>query len=166
MKILGADEPVVHGVYFFPNDITLFGEEFKASFSNDDKFMVMFTFDSDTQEFPALVVDVLDYIKETDIPCASYLDILTFDNHGIQLGVLTINSKKIDIRQVIPIINKSLDESFTYNEWLENPSRPSVVADSDMTAYYIVHMMKLFLHCEVKPSPMDNYGNKANPLRA
>lgn len=164
MKILDKNGPIVHVLHFFPQDITAYANAFKANFSNDKKFVVMFTWVAGTQEFPAIVVDVLDYIKDVDNPQSAFVDILTFNNHGLQLAVLSINSTKIDIQQIIPIINKTLDDKFTYTEWLDNPSRPSIVADSETTADYIIHMMNMLLHCNIEPRPIESYGNQENPL--
>ena len=164
MKILDKDEPIVHVLHFFPEDASLFANQLYLNICEDSKFNVMFTFVADTQEFPAMVVDVLDYIKSNCKNGSACLDILTFDNHGIQLGSLAIDSNLVDIRKIVPVINKSIDDVFTYHDWLENPSRPSIVADSDMNATYIIHMMKVFLNCNIEPRPISKYGNKKNPL--
>ena len=164
MKVLGADEPIVHVLYFFPDDISLFSNEVCANITDDSLFNVLFTFVADSQEFPALVVDVLDYIKVNCDVGSAYLNILTFNNSGIQFCMLNIDSRLVSIRQIIPIINKSIDDSFTYHEWLENPSRPSIVSDSEMNAEYVIHMMKMFLNCDIEQRPTNNYGKQKNPL--
>lgn len=131
---------------------------------DDTKFMLLFTFIAGKNELPALVVEVLEHIQNTCKNGSAYLDILSFKPSGTQLGVLVINSNKVDIREIVPYIQNHVDDSFTYNEWIENPSRPSIVTESDMNTDYIVHMLNIFMYTNIEQCNIDDYGHKANPL--
>ena len=144
--------------FVFPRDVSDFSNIVHSHLHMDKWINIFFTVDVDSGECPFVVGQILTYIDEYD-ECVGNFNVMAFQANGHQFANINIDTEKCNVNDILKILRDVTQDGFSFGEWLENPSMPSIIADSVMNATYITHMLKIFgwMNMQVRDN-IPNYG--------